>query len=331
MGREIAYMIKIGQEAGGYEFLSIQGTSRIGTAYKVRNLVTDRIEILRVLHRAPEDREEADRFLREMKVHARLSHPNLVSFYSAAEIDHELVMTSEFFEGTSLTGLLAERALSIEDAVASMSQVLAALDYAHEHGVVHREISPANILMSADGEVKLTGFGLAKSAADPELTRPGTVMGWLEYMSPEQAMAAPLDARTDIYSAGVVLYEMITGLVPFAGKSELDLLRAHVNVAPAPPMDVNPLVPTELNRIILTALAKRPSDRFQTAGEFRDALERVRASLTASHPQPEMRAFVETEAHDGVETQDVKNLVFTGVLTFVVVFGVCLKFINVVI
>src|SRR3989442_691860 len=106
-------MILLGQKAGGYEFLSIEGSSRIGTAYRVRNLVTDRIEILRVLQSAPEDREQANRFLREMKVHARLSHPNLVSFYGAAEIDHELVMTSEYFEGASLQRLLAERALPI--------------------------------------------------------------------------------------------------------------------------------------------------------------------------------------------------------------------------
>ena len=313
-------MIKVGQVAGGYEVLSIQGTSRIGTAYKVQNLVTDRVEILRVLHRSPEDREEADRFLREMKVHARLSHPNLISFYSATEIDNELVMTSEFFEGTTLKELLAERALSIEEAVAAMSQVLAALDYAHEHGVMHREISPTNILIGEDGAVKLAGFGLAKSAADPELTRPGTVMGWLEYMSPEQAMAGPLDAKTDIYSAGVVLYEMVTGQVPFAGKSELDLLRSHISAAPKPPMEINPLVSPDLNRIILTALAKNPADRFQTAAEFRAALDCIRLTFAGSHPQPEMSGYF--------NAKELPSLLVTGVVTFVFVFGMCLTLMN---
>jgi len=313
-------MIKIGEQAGGYEFLSIQGTSRIGTAYKVRNVVTNRIEILRVLHRAPGDREEVERFLREMRVHARLAHPNLISFYSAAEIDHELVMTSEFFEGTNLTGLLAERPFSIEEAVAAMSQVLAGLEYAHEHGVVHREISPANIFVSADGHVKVAGFGLAKSAADPELTRPGTVMGWLEYMSPEQALASPVDARTDIYSAGAVLHEMVTGRVPFLGKSELDLLRSHISVAPTPPMDINPRVPPDLNRIILTALAKNPSERFQTAGKFRAALDRAALTLAASHPQPEV------DAYD--DAKELPKLLVTAVLTFVFVFGTFLTVMN---
>jgi serine/threonine-protein kinase len=309
-------MIKIGQQAGGYEILSIHGTSRIGTAYKVRNVVTDRIEVLRVLHRASGDREETERFLREMRVHARLSHPNLISFYNAAEIENELVMTSEFFEGASLTGLLANGCLSIEESVAAMSQVLAALEYAHEHGVVHREISPANIFMSPDGVVKLAGFGLAKSAADPELTRPGTVMGWLEYMSPEQAMAAPVDLRTDIYSAGAVLYEMVTGQAPFGGKSELDLLRSHIDAAPAPPVDINPLVPPELNRIILTALAKNPAERFQTAAEFRAALDRANKT--------------QQEANGYEETADLPRLMFTGVLTFVLVFGAFMTLVNVV-
>ena len=313
-------MVPLGQKAGGYEFLSIEGTSRIGTAYRVRNLVADRLEILRVLQRADEDREQASRFLREIKVHARLSHPNLVAFYGAAEIDDQLVMTSEYFEASSLQRWLAKRALSISEAIAWMSQVLAGLEYAHAHGVVHREVSPANSLIGVEGKVKLTGFGLAKSAADPALTRAGTVMGWLEYMSPEQGMAAPVDAKSDIYSAGAVLYEMVTGQVPFAGKTELDLIRAHVSKAPVPPMEINPLVSQELNQVILTALAKRPSERFQTVQEFREALGRVCAAPAVSPLQPEV--------HFSVMTGNLPQLVLTGILTFValtIVFFTCLK------
>src|SRR4029453_581450 len=155
-------MVPLGQKAGAYEFLSIEGSSRIGTAYRVRNLMADRIEILRVLQRADEDREQANRFLREIKVHARLSHPNLVSFFGAEEIDDQLVMTSEYFEGVSLQQRLAERALPIDEAVGWMSQVLAGLEYAHEHGVVHREGSPVNIRIGEGGKGKLKGFGLAE-------------------------------------------------------------------------------------------------------------------------------------------------------------------------
>ena len=311
-------MISLGQEAGGYKFLAIEGTSRIGMAYRVWNLLLDRIEIVRVLQRAPENSEEADRFLREIKVHARLSHPNLVSFYGAAEIDRQLVTTSEYFESASLQRCLSERVLPISEAIAWMLQVLTGLDYAHGCGVVHREVSPTNILINAEGKVKLTGFGLAKSATDPALTRAGTVMGWLEYMSPEQAMAGAVDARSDIYSAGAVLYEMVTGQVPFAGKTEFDVMRAHVGTAPAPPRDVNPLVPQGLNQIILTALAKNPSERFQTVRQFRDALERACPASAASPPRQPRRS----------RGEDLPELLLTGVLTFAaftIVFIACLK------
>src|SRR4030095_9689898 len=135
------------------------------------------------------------------------------------------------------------------EATAWMSQVLAGLEYAHEHGVVHREVSPANIRIGAEGKVKLTGFGLAKSAADPALTRAGTGMGWRDSMSPEHSLAAAVDARSDIYSAGAVLYEMVTGQAPFTGKSELDLMRAHFSKSPVPPMEINPLIPPDLNQV----------------------------------------------------------------------------------
>jgi serine/threonine-protein kinase len=258
--------------------------------------------------------------MREIKVHARLSHPNLVSFYGAAEIDHQVVVTSEHFEGASLQKRLLERSLPINEVVAWMLQVLAGLDYAHEHGVVHREVSSATILVSDEGKVKLTGFGLAKSAADPALTRAGTVMGWLEYMSPEQAMATSVDARSDIYSAGAVLYEMVTGHVPFYGKSEFDLMRAHVSMAPVPPRDINPLIPHELNQTILTALAKNPSERFQTVRDFREALERACPAAAPSLRHPEISP--------SVIRKDLPRLVLTGVLTFMaltIAFVTCLK------
>jgi serine/threonine protein kinase len=321
-------VIQVGQQAGGYEFLGLRGSSRIGTAYKVRNLATGRIEILRVLDKEfQDDREQADRFLREIKVHARLLHGNIVSFYTAAEIDDQLVMTSEFFEGTVLQRRLDAGPMPVEEAVDCMSQVLAALDYAHENGVVHREVSPANILLGSDSITKLTGFGLAKSSADPMLTRPGTVMGWLEYMSPEQVKgSADLDARSDIYSAGAVLYEMVTGKVPFVCNSEFDLMMAHVHTPPVPPIQINPDLPEELSRIILMALAKDPSQRFQTAGQFRDALKAVAVALSpaVAPPQPVEEPPVPSEP---IRTQ--RLLVF-GVLAFILAEVVLFTFLRII-
>src|SRR6185503_5018708 len=156
---------EVGQIAGGYEFVGVQDNTRNGRGFKVRNVLAERLEVLRVLPREPQiGREELDRFLREMKVHARLSHPNIVSFYTATEIDSELVMTSEFFDGITLEQRLAMGSMPLRETIVCMSQVLSALSYAHELGVMHREVSPANILLGSDGTVKLTGFGLAKSS-----------------------------------------------------------------------------------------------------------------------------------------------------------------------
>jgi serine/threonine protein kinase len=312
-----AMSFEIGQRTGVYEFVGIQDNSRNGRIYHVRNAVSDRFELLRILPKElQENQEEVDRFLREIKVHARLTHPNIVAFYSATELDNQLVMTSEFFEGVTLETRLEAGPMPVKEAIACMSQVLAALSYAHEEGVVHREISPANILLGPDGAAKLTGFGLAKSATDAQLTRVGTVMGWLEYMSPEQVTAVDtIDGRTDIYSAGAVLYEMVTGQIPFICKTQFDVMAAHVKTPPPPPIGIKPDLPPELNQIILTALEKDPAKRFQTAAQFLDAVDRVAG---VAPPQPERISEMARPPAE-VEVWGSQRLLLTGVFTFVVV------------
>jgi eukaryotic-like serine/threonine-protein kinase len=308
---------EVGQIAGGYEFVGVQDNTRNGRGYKVRNVLAERLEVLRVLPKEPQlDREELDRFLREIKVHARLSHPNIVSFYTATEIDSELVMTSEFFDGVTLEQRLAMGRMPLRETIVCMSQVLSALSYAHEVGVMHREVSSANILVGSDGTVKLTGFGMAKSSADPSVTQVGTVMGWLEYMSPEQVTSpARVDGRTDIYSAGAVLYEMVTGQVPFVGKSQFDLMMAHVNTPPELPAGVD----ANLANIILTALAKDPAERFQTARQFRDALESISVIPSAAVVEPGPGA-------PPVEKWGIQKLVLTGLITFLVMLAIFFAF-----
>jgi serine/threonine protein kinase len=309
---------EIGQKAGVYEVVGILNHPRNGRTYRVRNAVAERFELLRILPRAlQEDREEVERFLREIKVHSRLSHPNIVAFYSAIELDNQLVMTSEFFDGITLERRLEVGPMPLNEAIACMSQVLAALSYAHDQGVMHREISPANILLGPNGSVKLTGFGLAKSASDVQLTQAGTVMGWLEYMSPEQVKnPATLDARTDIYSAGAVLYEMVTGQIPFVCKTEFALMEAHVTKPPPPPISLKPDMPPHLNQIILMALAKNPDHRLQTAAQFRDALER----LAEPEPGPPTERIWEApQAPPQASRSMAQRLFLTGVVTFIVV------------
>ena len=264
----------LGQTIGDYEIIDVIESSKEGVTYKVRNVLVDRLEVLRVLPKAlQDDQEVVTRFLREAKIHARINHPNIVAFYHATQLDGQLVMTSELVEGTTLDRRLELGALPVAEALGYVSQVLSALGSAHALGLVHRDVTPSNIILTPDGMVKLTGFGFAKATADPQLTQPGTVIGRLDYISPEQIKGVrDLDGRTDIYSLGVVLYEAVTGSSPFPRKSQFEIMLAHVNEQPPAPSSVKPGLPAELDNIILTAMAKDPANRFQSADQFRQRL-----------------------------------------------------------
>jgi serine/threonine-protein kinase len=275
---------------------------------------------LRVLPKALQDDPDAvTRFLREAKLHARMSHPNIVTFYHATQLDGQLIMTTELVEGTTLAARRELGPLPVAEALLCLDQVLSALGYAHSLGIVHRDVTPSNIILTAGGHVKLTGFGLAKATQDHQLTQPGTVIGSLNYISPEQIKgAANLDQRTDIYSAGVVLYEALTGRRPFHRKSQFELMLAHMNeLAPAPTI-VNPDVPAELSEVVLTAMAKDPSARFQSAEEFRQRLDPSRGA------RPQAAALLAQSANSAPPAAlfsqwNSRQLLLAGCVTFLVV------------
>lgn len=266
---------EIGQTVGDYEVLDVIDASQGGRVFKVRNVLAQRVESLKVFPKEfQDDRERVDRFMREIKIHARLSHPNIATFYNATQVNGQLVMTTEVLEGFTLAELLESGPLPWPEAAGYMRQALAALGHAHEHGVVHRMIAPSNITITSDQTLKITGFDLAKTAADPQLTKVGVVMGSIEYMSPEQVKGSThLDARSDIYSLGAVFCAAVTGKPPFCSESQFEVMMAHVSTTPAPPSASNSAVPPELDRIILKALAKEPSERFQSVAEFAQALD----------------------------------------------------------
>jgi serine/threonine-protein kinase len=283
----------IGQSIGQYEFIDVLDSSKTGITYKVRNTQANRFEALKALAPALQnDQESVDRFLRETHVRARMTHPNLVNIYDAGTLDGQLVMMTELVEGSTLADRLDLGPLPVAEALNFFAQVLDALACAHSIGVIHRDITPSNILIEASGTVKLAGFALAKAAQDANLTLAGAVLGSLHYMSPEQVKGVrELDARSDIYSAGVVLYQMITGRRPFDFESQFDIMAGHVSQPPAPPMQYNTAISAELNNIVLKALAKNPVDRFQTAGEFHAALtgtpvQPVFAAVPIAEPEP---------------------------------------------
>lgn len=258
-----------------YRIIGTLGSGGMGHVYRVEHTITRRQDALKVLaggrHSAG---GQAQRFLREIQLQASLNHPNIAAVHHALWLDDDLVMIMELVEGATLQSILQAGRLPLAIGLNYARQALLALQYAHEHGVVHRDVTPANILIAAGGVVKLTDFGLAKAPRDMRLTQSGAVMGSLYYMSPEQVRgSASLDERTDIYSLGAVLYEMSTGRRPFEAGDPFSLMLAHVQQAPRPPIEIDPSLPPELSRILLTALAKEPDRRFSSANAFREQLE----------------------------------------------------------
>jgi len=275
--------LEVGNRIGDYEIVSVLGAGGMGKVYKVRNVISDRVEALKILLPNLEHEPElADRFMREIKVQASLQHPNIAALHTALRVENQLLMVMELVDGVTLEQQLKAGPIPIANAVNYISQVLFALGYAHQHGVVHRDIKPANMMVTADGTVKLMDFGIAKAAADRKLTMTGTTMGSLYYMSPEQIKGmSNLDARSDLYSVGVSLYEIVTGKKPFDGDSQFAIMAAHLEKTPVPPITYDAALPPILNDVILMSITKDPEKRFQSAQAFAGALSNVAKSIGA--------------------------------------------------
>jgi serine/threonine protein kinase len=280
---------------GDYEILAELGAGGMGRVYKVRNTISDRIEAMKILLPDLAGREElAARFLREIKLLASLNHPNIAQLRTAFTNDNQLVMIMEYVEGVSMATHLSGAAISVADALNYIDQVLNALGYAHQQNVIHRDIKPGNMMLTSQGVVKVMDFGIARSDTDQTLTLAGTSLGTVNYMSPEQVKGLATDPRSDLYSVGVCLYEMVTGKKPFTAGSDYSIMTAHVNEVPRPPVELQPELPPALNQIILIAIAKDPARRFQTAAAFRNSLNNVRG--VSSVTDTAVPAFARTTA-----------------------------------
>ena len=209
-------------------------------------------------------------------------------------------MIMEFVEGVTLEKRAGQAALSTDEVLSYAAQVLAALSYAHARGVIHRDLKPANMMVTGYGVLKLMDFGIAKSSNELQLTRPGTTMGSVYYMSPEQVSGGTVDARSDIYSLGVTLYELLTGRKPFQADTAYSVLNAQLNTAPQPPIELNSSLPPGLNDIILTSLAKDPAKRFQTADAFRNALRSLPNATAPLNERPSVMPFT-SHAHPSAD------------------------------
>lgn len=268
-----------GQKIGDYEVLSILGAGGMGKVYKVRNVISERVEAMKIL--LPDltsNQSLADRFLREIRLLATLHHPNIAALRTALTYENQLVMIIEYVEGETLANRIARAPMSTEEVVAFADQCLNALSYAHKQNITHRDIKPANMMITSEGLLKLMDFGIARSNKEGSLTSTGTTLGSLNYMPPEQVRGEAADARSDIYSFGASLYEMLTGKVPFDTDSQYALMTAQLNSDPKPPITLRSDLPASLNQIILMCMAKDPGRRFQSADALRAALKTVPVS-----------------------------------------------------
>jgi serine/threonine protein kinase len=268
---------KSGDICGDYRVIGALGAGGMGAVYKVEHVMTRRVEAMKVLDSdLTGGSDDAQRFLREIQVQAQLHHPNIAAVYNAFREGNHAVMVMEFVEGESLKARLERGLIPLAKGIQYVSQVLRALAHAHAAGVIHRDVTPGNIMVTSDGSVKLTDFGLARTAADLRSARQGVPVGSLWYMSPEQVTGnSAMDGRTDIYATGAVLYEVLTGKKLFDLETPFSVMRAHVEAIPAPPSVRNRRVPPVFDSIVMKAVAKDPYARYQSADEFRRALEAV--------------------------------------------------------
>jgi eukaryotic-like serine/threonine-protein kinase len=265
---------------GRYRIVRKLGSGGMADVYLAEDEELGRRIAIKILNdRHANDESFVERFRREAKNAAGLSHPNIVAIYDRGEAEGTYYIAMEYLDGRSLKELVVARGpLPIGDAIDATRQVLAALRFAHRKGVVHRDIKPHNVMADADGRLKVTDFGIARAGVS-QMTEAGSIIGTAQYLSPEQARGSPVDQRSDLYSVGIVLYEMLTGKTPFTGETPVEIAMKHLSDPPRPPSLERPDISPDLDMVVLRALAKHPEDRFQTAEEMDGELERVGQGL----------------------------------------------------
>ena len=287
MSSEVGAYPRVGADFGGYRIERLLGRGGMGVVYLAHDLRLDRPVALKLLSPSlAEDAEFRARFLRESKLAASLDHQNVVPVFEAGEVDGTLFIAMRYVEGTDLRELLrTEAPLAAERTVALLSQVAAALDAAHEHGLIHRDVKPGNILLAADDHVYLADFGLTRRAEDPDAgPAAGNSLGTVDYVAPEQIQGDPVDGRADVYSLGCVLYECLTGTPPFSSSSPMGVLWEHVQADPPSLRESEAELPDAIDPVIERALAKEPSDRYPSGHELmEDTREALGVATRPAH------------------------------------------------
>ncbi len=275
-----------------YQLTCLLGNGGMARVYLAHDAVLVRDVALKVLREQyADDKEFVERFRREARSAASLSHPHIVQIYDRGRsADGSYYMTMEYLPGGTLKRrILQEGALPSHEAAGLALQIAGALGLAHERGVIHRDVKPQNILLTTVGNAKVGDFGIARASSATALSGTSMILGTAGYMSPEQAMGEPVGPASDLYSLGVVLYEMLTGVLPYEAETPIGLALKHVNEPPRPPRETNPNVPEGLNVVTAKLLAKYPEDRYANAGELIQDLQRIRAGLPPLATLPEVQ------------------------------------------
>ncbi len=266
----------IGHTLGGrYELLARVGGGGMALVYKARDLLLNRFVAVKVLRQQfTHDDDFVKRFRREAQAAASLSHPNIVSIYDVGQVDDTHYIVMEFIDGANLNEIIRERApLQAEEAVRIAVQICDALEHAHHNQIIHRDIKPHNILIGNNGRVKVTDFGIARAVTSSTITQTGSVIGSVHYFSPEHAKGVATGEKSDLYSLGIVLYQMLTGRLPFLGESPISVALKHLQEPFEQPRLVNPYIPQSVENVILRAMRKNPQERYQSAKEMQRDLE----------------------------------------------------------
>jgi len=277
----------VGQHISKYRVTEQIGRGGMGTVYRAVDETLHREVAIKVLNAELNDPTVAQRFRAEAVTVARLNHPGIATIYELVQHEGQWLMVMEFVRGETLEHLCARKgALPVEQAADLCMQTLAALAHAHGLGVVHRDLKPANVMVTSGGAVKIMDFGIARVAGSEHLTSAGFMMGTPAYMAPEQVLGHEIDARTDLYAAGVVLYYLASGRLPFQGDTPMEMAQSRIRDEPTPLRVVREDLPAWLGQVLDIALARDPERRFQTALLFREALRRGLAHLPIETPVP---------------------------------------------
>lgn len=265
----------LNRSIGDYRLVEFLGAGGMGEVYRAVHHHLGRTVAVKVLTNTDPKASHAARFRNEARIHARLQHEHIARLYEYGEVDGQPCLVMEYVEGPMLSDLIASSGgLSVSEAIRLFRDIVEAVQYIHQQGIVHRDLKPSNIKVTPAGQVKLLDFGISKGAATPRLTRTGNIVGTVHCLAPEQIRGQEADVRSDIWALGVVLYEMVSGQVPFEATNVLDLYERISKASFLPPSTLNPGVPRGVEKVIQRCLKKNPSDRYASAEDLLKALTR---------------------------------------------------------